>query len=169
MANITLMGASYEDVPAVVLPKTGGGMATFYENRGIVIPDGWGYYNGYLLPQIPFADGYDYAFIRINPSTGMFNLALGTSAWRSKPGANATLDNWALWFTDLETDGARQYSIPQNGDTTTASDWGEYVISTATYYGTNSGRKVIFSNHDIMIQNTTNILYKKGMALLPLT
>lgn len=27
--NITLMGASYSDVPAVTLPKTGGGMASF--------------------------------------------------------------------------------------------------------------------------------------------
>lgn len=31
MANITLMGASYSDVPAVTLPQTGGGTATFYE------------------------------------------------------------------------------------------------------------------------------------------
>lgn len=29
--NITLMGASYSDVPAVTLPKTGGGSATFYD------------------------------------------------------------------------------------------------------------------------------------------
>ena len=29
--NITLMGASYSDVPAVTLPKTGGGTATFYD------------------------------------------------------------------------------------------------------------------------------------------
>lgn len=34
MANITLMGASYTDVPAVVLPQTGGGTVTFYENGG---------------------------------------------------------------------------------------------------------------------------------------
>lgn len=34
MANITLMGASYTDVPAVTLPKTGGGTVTFYENGG---------------------------------------------------------------------------------------------------------------------------------------
>ena len=27
--NITLMGASYSDVPAVALPKTGGGTASF--------------------------------------------------------------------------------------------------------------------------------------------
>lgn len=32
--NITLLGASYEDVPAVTLPKTGGGTATFYDDTG---------------------------------------------------------------------------------------------------------------------------------------
>lgn len=31
MANITLMGASYTDVPAVTLPKTGGGTESFYD------------------------------------------------------------------------------------------------------------------------------------------
>lgn len=34
MADITLLGASYTDVPAVTLPKTGGGTVTFYENGG---------------------------------------------------------------------------------------------------------------------------------------
>ena len=29
--NITIMGASYSDVPAVTLPKTGGGTAIFYD------------------------------------------------------------------------------------------------------------------------------------------
>lgn len=29
--NITIMGASYSDVPAVDLPKTGGGTARFYD------------------------------------------------------------------------------------------------------------------------------------------
>ena len=31
MADVTLLGASYTDVPAVTLPKTGGGTCTFYE------------------------------------------------------------------------------------------------------------------------------------------
>lgn len=31
MANVTLMGASFEDVPAVTLPKTGGGTASFFD------------------------------------------------------------------------------------------------------------------------------------------
>lgn len=34
MADITFLGASYTDVPAVTLPKTGGGTVTFYENGG---------------------------------------------------------------------------------------------------------------------------------------
>ena len=34
MANVTLWGASYTDVPAVTLPQTGGGTVTFYENGG---------------------------------------------------------------------------------------------------------------------------------------
>jgi len=32
--NITLFGASYTDVPAVLLPKTGGGNALFYDVQG---------------------------------------------------------------------------------------------------------------------------------------
>lgn len=33
--NITLMGASYPDVPSVVLPKTGGGTAEFYDGCAV--------------------------------------------------------------------------------------------------------------------------------------
>ena len=31
MAEVTIMGASYSDVPAVTLPQTGGGIVIFYE------------------------------------------------------------------------------------------------------------------------------------------
>ena len=34
--NITLLGASYTGVPAVELPKTGGGTATFVDEAEIV-------------------------------------------------------------------------------------------------------------------------------------
>lgn len=34
--SITLLNATYPDVPAVVLPKTGGGTATFYEEGELV-------------------------------------------------------------------------------------------------------------------------------------
>ena len=70
MANITLMGASYTDVPAVDLPQTGGGTVRFYENGGasnnrtldtewVDVYSDWaaGYYydpdNSYAYTQIP--------------------------------------------------------------------------------------------------------------------
>lgn len=34
--NITIWGASYSNVPAVTLPKTGGGTATFYEEGELI-------------------------------------------------------------------------------------------------------------------------------------
>lgn len=34
--NVTILGASYSDVPAVTLPKTGGGTATFVDEDEIV-------------------------------------------------------------------------------------------------------------------------------------
>lgn len=39
MANISLWGASYTDVPAVTLPKTGGGTATFTDVSGTTAMD----------------------------------------------------------------------------------------------------------------------------------
>lgn len=36
MADISLLGADYPSVPAVTLPRTGGGTATFYEDAQIL-------------------------------------------------------------------------------------------------------------------------------------
>ena len=43
--NITLLGASYSAVPAVTLPKTGGGTATFVDETEIIT-----YYTGTSAP-----------------------------------------------------------------------------------------------------------------------
>lgn len=43
--NITLLGASYTDVPAVTLPKTGGGTAKFIDESEVVT-----YYTGSSAP-----------------------------------------------------------------------------------------------------------------------
>lgn len=34
--NITLLGASYSDVPAIDLPKTGGGTARFIDQEDVI-------------------------------------------------------------------------------------------------------------------------------------
>lgn len=131
-------------------------------SQGVIIPEGFALYNGYLLPLIPYADDYNYAWIRCNKQTNNWDLVLGTSQWRSR--SNATLDNWALDFAMQSTDGSRQYSIPIDGDTTTASDWGNYTAS-FNYYGTTSNRKVVWASHDIMIGTSSNILYLHGKVV----
>lgn len=52
--NITIMGASYSDVPAVTLPKTGGGTATFYDEDEIIT-----YYTGSSAPSSSLGEDGD--------------------------------------------------------------------------------------------------------------
>lgn len=52
--NITLLGASYSDVPAVELPKTGGGTATFVDEEEIIT-----YYTGSSAPSVSLGSDGD--------------------------------------------------------------------------------------------------------------
>lgn len=71
MANITLLGASYTDVPAVDLPKTGGGTVRFYEDA---MPNIWKTKNTCFFGD-SIGAGYgnnDYSFVDIIEDTGIF-------------------------------------------------------------------------------------------------
>ena len=52
--NITLWGASYSSVPAVELPKTGGGTATFVDEDEIIT-----YYTGSGAPSASLGNDGD--------------------------------------------------------------------------------------------------------------
>lgn len=52
--NITLMGANYSAVPAVQLPKTGGGTATFVDEEEIIT-----YYTGSANPSSSLGENGD--------------------------------------------------------------------------------------------------------------
>ena len=124
--------------------------------QGLIIPSGFAYYNGILLPKIPEVEGYPYAWIRTNASAGVYNVIYGKSQWYSK--SNATLDNFMLLYSTMSTDGAYQYKIADDGSET---EWTFETISTATHYGltTALGRKLIWTSHDIHINAGSNILY----------
>lgn len=49
MANISLMGVDYPDVPSIVLPVTGGGTAEFYENDAFIITETPDSHGGIIL------------------------------------------------------------------------------------------------------------------------
>lgn len=54
MAQITIWGASYSDVPAVNLPKTGGGTAKFIDEEEIIT-----YYTGSTTPSSSLGENGD--------------------------------------------------------------------------------------------------------------
>ena len=54
MANVTLWGASYSNVPEVDLPKTGGGTAKFIDEAEIVT-----YYTGSSAPSSSLGENGD--------------------------------------------------------------------------------------------------------------
>lgn len=73
MANIELLGNTYNDVPAVELPKSGGGTAMFYENTGSKIELIWtnsAPTSNFSAQTLNFSDSYDYFIITIRISTG---------------------------------------------------------------------------------------------------
>lgn len=134
--------------------------------QGIVIPSGFAFYNGYLLPEVKdLGDGYDYWWIRANGSTGNFDLIRGKSQWYVT--SNSGLNAWSVAFANNTTLGSHQYSIPMdaNEQSTPASDWGEVTVSYAATYGTGNNRKPIFTNVDIMIQGQSNICLRHGFPV----
>lgn len=54
MADVTLWGASYSDVPALEVPKTGGGTATFVDEEEIIT-----YYTGSSTPSSSLGENGD--------------------------------------------------------------------------------------------------------------
>ena len=122
--------------------------------QGLIIPTGYSYYGGFLLPTIPVEEGYDYAWIRTNKDAGVWNVVYGKSQWRTR--SAATLDNWQLEFATLSSDGAVYYKIADDGSETA---WHDRMTST-NYFGlsTSLGRKVVWTSHDIKISTTANII-----------
>lgn len=72
MANIELLGNTYNDVPAVSLPKSGGGNALFYENVGSSMELIWTNSNPtaqFAAQTLNFSGSYDAYVITFRVST----------------------------------------------------------------------------------------------------
>lgn len=95
MANIELLGNTYNDVPAVELPKSGGGTAIFYENPGSKISLLWSNSNiltSFGSQTIPFSGSYD-AYIITFTANKDFNIGCSMMIPINNTGINLGMIN----------------------------------------------------------------------------
>lgn len=109
------------------------------------------YYNGYLLPKLPVAEGYPCAAIRQNNQNGYYDLLL-------------TPNN--LWVTKYLTSSPEYYSksggvlcnwyrVPIN-QAGTATEWDLfYEDYDTTYFGSGNNRPFVWTNTDIHFDSKT--------------
>lgn len=101
MANITLLGASYVDVPAVDLPQTGGGTVRFYEDEPSDLTTKTITINGSYSAQDDSADGYSEVTVNVQGGASMTEVAntYGTElVITSAPGSAPSATRHTLYF-----------------------------------------------------------------------
>lgn len=101
MANITLLGASYVDVPAVDLPQTGGGTVRFYEDEPSDLTTKTITLNGTYSAEDDSADGYSAVTVNVQGGASMTEVAntYGTElVITSAPGSAPSATRHTLYF-----------------------------------------------------------------------
>lgn len=101
MANITLLGASYTDVPAVTLPQTGGGTVRFYEDEPSDLTTKTITLNGTYSAEDDQADGYSEVTVNVQGGASMTEVVntYGTElVITSAPGSAPSATRHTLYF-----------------------------------------------------------------------
>lgn len=126
MANITLLGQDFLNVPSAVLPKTGGGTVVFSESGGTTLK------RGVLRPDAELVKTYSYDKL-IHADEGVTIPSYTTTSTSLKASGELsptyTLDYDNYNYFVLE----RALSIPQYSVTTKAKGRAEYSFASACY------------------------------------
>lgn len=129
--------------------------------NGIIVPSSThALYNGVKLPIIPadiLAD-YPYAWIRNNTQTGYYDLILATG-------------NWFLSSTDTlnhnDSNACKWYRVA-TATAESATAWTYTTDTTSSGWGCESGRDLVWSNHDIPNGSATATdIYFEGTEVVP--
>ena len=123
MANITLLGASYTDVPAIDLPKTGGGTVRFFENGGtpaISVVDTLDSHGG-TIREITALDISDTTAVASDVAQGKyFYTAQGVKTAGTGSGGTPSATTHTIYF-----------EFSDNTNTTITAYWDDSFISSA--------------------------------------
>ena len=141
MANVTLWGASYSDVPAVTLPQTGGGTVTFYENGG-----GGGIQIGVQNTPIPNILNMFYALEQGTAKTGTFTLSQALPNTETEVFDTQLATVHGLFIADESQDTLNTGNTPDNVlfaicFNPTSAGGADYAVTRVTLglaYGTNA-------------------------------
>lgn len=157
MANITLLGASYTDVPAVDLPQTGGGTVRFYEDEPSDLTTKTITLNGTYSAEDDQADGYSAVTVNVQNGASMTEVQntygtelVITSAQSAAPSAtrhtlyfeyeDETTETEYAYYDDSFISGAITATTPttRNNKTVTSAqldgvEWYSYTPSTGTW------------------------------------
>ncbi len=187
MANITLLGASYTDVPAVDLPQTGGGTVRFYEDGGgsATLITKSITENGTYSAEDDDADGYSEVTVNV-PSSGSSSWtkvaetsyqvsttstsAATVATWETGHSEIWTSDKW-VYVRVRDTAGKRSgyfygsdqfymNQLPINGDSTTTSS--NYSIRYVWRYTANGTIGIYTSVGTTGYGVFTDTIYKDG-------
>ena len=113
MANITLLGASYTDVPAVDLPKTGGGTVRFYEDEPSDLGTKTITLNGTYDAEDDNVDGYSEVTVNVQNGATMTEVAntYGTGVViTSAQGAGPSATRHTIYFEFEDESSATIYA-----------------------------------------------------------
>lgn len=103
------------------------------------------YYNGVLLPEIPYdiLTEYPYCWIRKNDTSGYYDLVFASATWYYKTDLYCSEETLEPWYRVLISEAAN------------ATSW-EFNESSPGVFGIDDERTVLWSNHDISKESIAN-------------
>lgn len=148
MANITLLGASYTDVPAVDLPQTGGGTVRFYENGGgtgaVSVVDTTDSHGG-TVRTITALDISDTTAVASDVASGKyFYTAAGVKTAGTGSGGGPSATQHTIYF-----------EFADSTDTTITGYWNDSFISNAITATTPK----TYNNKTVMLAQLDNVTW----------
>ena len=152
--NITLLGASYSDVPSILLPKTGGGTAQFDDttitsnaaSASDILSGKLAYVNGTLITGTGSGGGSGIGTLLATKSLGSLSTSSTTAADTGKTVSVSSIDAYDLLIVETSVD-----TVVNNRHTCTVA---AVFLTASNTVGTKNGYSIVTAKMNMKISNT---------------